>query len=48
MLENKAFPLDIYFFEATWTSNFKVYSFHSNTKLYAKYSNAVFGDQFHL
>ena len=46
MLENKAFQLDIYFLEANFTSNFRVYSFHSNTKLYAKYSNAIFGDQF--
>ena len=31
--ENKAFQLDIYILEATWTSNFRVYRFHSNTKL---------------
>ena len=46
LLANKAFKLDIYFLEATFTSNFRVYSFHSNTKLYVKYSNAIFGDQF--
>ena len=47
LLENKAFQLDIFFLEATWTSTFKVYSFHSNTKLYTKYPNAIFGDQFY-
>ena len=47
MLENKAFKLDIEFLEATSTSNFRVYSFHSNTKLYANYSNAIFGNQFY-
>ena len=47
MLENKTFQLDIYFLEATLISHFRVYSFHSNTKLYAKYSNAIFGDQFY-
>ena len=39
--------MDIYFLEATWTSQFRVYSYHCNTKLYAKYSNAIFGDQFY-
>ena len=48
LLENKAIQLDIYFLEATWTSNFRIYSFHRKTKLYAKYSNAIFGDQFYL
>ena len=33
--------------EATLTSNFRVYSFQGNTKLYAKYMNAIFGDQFY-
>ena len=47
MLENKAVQLDINFLEATLTSNFRVYSFHSNTKLYAKYSNAIFVGQFY-
>ena len=26
LLESKAFQLDIYFLEATWTTDFKVYS----------------------
>ena len=47
LLENEAFQLDIYFLEATWTSNIRVYSFYSNTKLYAKFSNAIFGDQYY-
>ena len=47
LLEKKAFPLDIYFLKATWTSNVRVYSFQSNTKLYAKHMNAIFGDQFY-
>ena len=47
LLESKAFQLEIYFLEAAFTSNFRVYSFHNNTKLYAKYSNAIFGDQFY-
>ena len=46
-VRNEACQLDIYFSEATWSSNFRVYSFHMNTKLYAKYSNAKVGDQFH-
>ena len=46
LLENKALQLDIYCLKATWTSNSRVYSFHSNTKFHAKYSNAIFGDQF--
>ena len=46
-LENKAFQMDIYFLEATGTLNFRVYSFHSNIKLYAKYTNAIFDDQFY-
>ena len=47
LLEHKALQSDIYFLEATLTSNFMVYSFHSNTKSYTKYSNAIFGDQFY-
>ena len=47
MLEYKAFQFDIYILEATWTSNFRVYSFHSNTKLYVKYSIAIFGNRFY-
>ena len=42
VLENKLFQLDIYFLEATETSNFSVYSCQGNTKLYAKYMNAIF------
>ena len=47
LLENKAFQVAIYFLETTLTSTFRDHSFHSNTKLYAKYSNAIFGDQFY-
>ena len=47
LLENKAFPLDIYILKATWTSIVRVYSFQGNTKLYAKHMNAIFGDQFY-
>ena len=44
---NGAFQLDIYFLEATRTSNFRVYSFQGNIKLYAKYINAIFDDHFY-
>ena len=47
LLENKAFQSDSYFLEATWTSSFRVYSFKDNTILYAKYKDAIFGDQFY-
>ena len=42
LLENKAFRFAIYFLEATWTWTFGVYSCQDNTKLYAKYINAIF------
>ena len=38
------FQLDIYFLEATWTSDFKVYSRQGKIKLCRKYMNAIFGD----
>ena len=44
LLENIGFQLDIYFLEATITSNVWVYSFQGNSKLYAKSTNAIFGD----
>ena len=46
-MENKAFHLDIYFLETMLASNFRVYSFNSNTKLHAKYTDAIFGIQFY-
>ena len=41
LLENNLFQLDIYFLEANGTSNFSVYSCQGNTKLCAKYMNAI-------
>ena len=34
--ESKAFQVDIFFLEATLTSNFWGHSFHGNTKLFVK------------
>ena len=45
MLENKAFQLDISFFEATETPTFRIYSFQGNIRFYTKHTiNALFGD----
>ena len=48
LLENNTFQLDSYFLEAIRTSKFRAKSFQGNTKLYAKYMNAIFGDQLYL
>ena len=43
LLENKAFQLDFYYLEAILKLNLEFYSFQGNTKLYAKYINAIIG-----